>query len=125
MAGWMRSPDDASGALGAHTACMTITWATTSDVRRSGRTRRNTWFQIEQARKQRSDDIRALTSQGTRKVSVETIPDLHLGELLATFMGPGDIVGLELMERMVEAGSGPSLSASYVSTALFLARTVP
>ncbi|MGO2643484.1 zinc-dependent alcohol dehydrogenase [Brevibacterium aurantiacum] len=75
--------------------------------------------------------MRALTWQGTQKVSVETVPDpirkkandaiievtstaicgsdLHLYEVLAPFMDPGDIIGHEPMGRVVEAGPASSL----------------
>ncbi|RAV32850.1 zinc-dependent alcohol dehydrogenase [Corynebacterium heidelbergense] len=75
--------------------------------------------------------MKALTWQGKRKVSVETVPDptlqqdtdaiievtstaicgsdLHLYELLGPFMSPGDIIGHEPMGRVVEAGSATNL----------------
>lgn len=71
--------------------------------------------------------MKAVTWQGTRKVSVENVPDptlqqpndaiievtstalcgsdLHLYEVLGPFMTPGDIVGHEPMGRVVEAGA--------------------
>ena len=71
--------------------------------------------------------MRALTWQGRRKVSVETVPDprieqptdaiievtstaicgsdLHLYELLGPFIDPGDILGHEAMGIVVEVGS--------------------
>ncbi|NDK30499.1 alcohol dehydrogenase catalytic domain-containing protein [Nesterenkonia haasae] len=70
--------------------------------------------------------MKAVTWQGPRKISVETVPDpviqqpndaiievtstaicgsdLHLYEVLGPFMTPGDIVGHEPMGRVVEAG---------------------
>lgn len=70
--------------------------------------------------------MKAVTWQGPRKVSVDTVPDpviqrpndaiievtstaicgsdLHLYEVLGPFMTPGDIVGHEPMGRVVEAG---------------------
>jgi threonine dehydrogenase-like Zn-dependent dehydrogenase len=70
--------------------------------------------------------VRALTWQGKRNVSVETVPDpsirepddaiievtstaicgsdLHLYEVLGPFMDAGDIIGHEPMGRVVEAG---------------------
>ncbi|GAB3844581.1 alcohol dehydrogenase catalytic domain-containing protein [Nesterenkonia populi] len=75
--------------------------------------------------------MKAVTWQGTHKVSVETVPDptiqkpndavievtstavcgsdLHLYEVLGPFMTPGDIVGHEPMGRVVETGSGTDL----------------
>ncbi|BAU96672.1 glutathione-dependent aldehyde dehydrogenase [Corynebacterium suranareeae] len=75
--------------------------------------------------------MKALTWQGKRKVSVETVPDpelktstdaiievtstaicgsdLHLYEVLGPFMDPGDIIGHEPMGRVVEAGSATHL----------------
>ena len=76
--------------------------------------------------------MKALTWQGKRKVSVETIPDpkieaandaiievtstaicgsdLHLYEVLGPFMEPGDVIGHEPMGRVVEAGPSSNLS---------------
>ncbi len=76
--------------------------------------------------------MRAVTWQGKRKVSVETVPDpglqadtdaiievtstaicgsdLHLYEVLGPFMDPGDIIGHEPMGRVVEAGSASGLT---------------
>ncbi|AZL06693.1 zinc-dependent alcohol dehydrogenase [Brevibacterium aurantiacum] len=76
--------------------------------------------------------MRALTWQGKRNVSVETVPDpirknaneaiievtstaicgsdLHLYEVLGPFMDPGDIIGHEPMGRVVEAGPASSLA---------------
>ncbi|GAA1806365.1 alcohol dehydrogenase catalytic domain-containing protein [Nesterenkonia flava] len=76
--------------------------------------------------------MKAATWQGTRKISVETVPDptlqadndavievtstaicgsdLHLYEVLGPFMNEGDIVGHEPMGRVVEAGSASGLS---------------
>ncbi|TLP92342.1 zinc-binding dehydrogenase [Nesterenkonia salmonea] len=70
--------------------------------------------------------MKAVTWQGPRKISVDTVPDpviqrpndaiievtstaicgsdLHLYEVLGPFMTPGDIVGHEPMGRVVEAG---------------------
>ncbi|NLS08670.1 alcohol dehydrogenase catalytic domain-containing protein [Nesterenkonia sp. MY13] len=75
--------------------------------------------------------MKAVTWQGPRKVSVETVPDpviekpndavveitstaicgsdLHLYEVLGPFMRPGDIVGHEPMGRVVEAGPDTDL----------------
>lgn len=75
--------------------------------------------------------MKALTWQGKRDVSVETVPDpvlqhpndaiievtstaicgsdLHLYEVLGPFMDPGDIIGHEPMGRVVEAGSEANL----------------
>ena len=75
--------------------------------------------------------MKALTWQGKRKVSVETVPDpvlkaendaiiqvtstgicgsdLHLYEVLAPFMDEGDIIGHEPMGRVVEAGPASNL----------------
>ncbi|WP_146341723.1 alcohol dehydrogenase catalytic domain-containing protein [Nesterenkonia sp. NBAIMH1] len=75
--------------------------------------------------------MKAVTWQGTHKMSVETVPDptiekpsdavievtstaicgsdLHLYEVLGPFMTPGDIVGHEPMGRVVETGSGTDL----------------
>ncbi|MEH0057801.1 alcohol dehydrogenase catalytic domain-containing protein [Auritidibacter ignavus] len=75
--------------------------------------------------------MKAVTWQGPRKVSVETVPDpvlekpkdavveitstaicgsdLHLYEVLGPFMTPGDIIGHEPMGRVVEAGSETNL----------------
>ncbi len=72
--------------------------------------------------------MRAVTWQGRRKVSVETVPDprieeptdaiievsstgicgsdLHLYEVLGPYMNQGDILGHEPMGRVVEVGSG-------------------
>lgn len=77
--------------------------------------------------------MRAVTWQGKRHVSVETVPDptldeptdviievtstaicgsdLHLYEVLGPFMDKGDIVGHETMGMVVEAGSESELSA--------------
>ncbi|WP_182172724.1 alcohol dehydrogenase catalytic domain-containing protein [Flaviflexus equikiangi] len=77
--------------------------------------------------------MRAVTWQGKRHVSVETVPDptldeptdviievtstaicgsdLHLYEVLGPFMDKGDIVGHETMGMIVEAGSESELSA--------------
>src|SRR6201996_6602972 len=71
--------------------------------------------------------MRAVTWQGRRKVSVETVPDpvikeptdaiirvtstnicgsdLHLYEVLGAFMSPGDILGHEAMGVVEEVGS--------------------
>lgn len=76
--------------------------------------------------------MRALTWQGKRKMTVETVPDpglehprdaiievtssaicgsdLHLYEVLGPFMDRGDIVGHEPMGRVVEAGPASGLS---------------
>lgn len=76
--------------------------------------------------------MRAVTWQGKRKVSVETVPDpglqadtdaiievtstaicgsdLHLYEVLGPFMDPGDIIGHEPMGRVVEAGDASGLT---------------
>ncbi|AGS34502.1 glutathione-dependent aldehyde dehydrogenase [Corynebacterium maris DSM 45190] len=76
--------------------------------------------------------MKALTWQGKRKVSVETVPDpkieaandaiievtstaicgsdLHLYEVLGPFMEPGDVIGHEPMGRVVEAGPSSNLS---------------
>ena len=76
--------------------------------------------------------MRAVTWQGTRKVSVDTVPepilkkandaiievtstaicgsDLHLYEVLGPFMDPGDVIGHENMGRVVEAGADSTLS---------------
>ena len=76
--------------------------------------------------------MKALTWQGKRKVSVETVPDpkieaandaiievtstaicgsdLHLYEVLGPFMEPGDVIGHEPMGRVVEAGPASNLS---------------
>lgn len=76
--------------------------------------------------------MRALTWQGNRKVSVETVPDpirrkgneaivevtstaicgsdLHLYEVLGPFMDRGDIMGHESMGRVVEAGPDSDLA---------------
>ncbi|MGD7001695.1 zinc-dependent alcohol dehydrogenase [Corynebacterium halotolerans] len=75
--------------------------------------------------------MKALTWQGKRQVSVETVPDpglkaatdavievtstaicgsdLHLYEVLGPFMDAGDIIGHEPMGRVVEAGSATHL----------------
>ncbi|TLP79501.1 alcohol dehydrogenase catalytic domain-containing protein [Nesterenkonia sphaerica] len=75
--------------------------------------------------------MKAVTWQGTRKASVETVPDptiqrpndaiievtstaicgsdIHLFEVLGPFMTPGDIVGHEPMGRVVEAGPDSNL----------------
>ncbi|WP_022872594.1 alcohol dehydrogenase catalytic domain-containing protein [Nesterenkonia alba] len=75
--------------------------------------------------------MKAVTWQGTRKMSVETVPDptiqqpndvvievtstaicgsdLHLYEVLGPFMTEGDIVGHEPMGRVVEAGPESNL----------------
>jgi threonine dehydrogenase-like Zn-dependent dehydrogenase len=75
--------------------------------------------------------MKAVTWQGPRKMSVETVPDpfiqqpndaiievtstaicgsdLHLYEVLGPFMTPGDIVGHEPMGRVVEAGASSNL----------------
>src|SRR6185369_14019243 len=75
----------------------------------------------------RSNDMRAVTWQDRRKVSVETVPDptieqptdaiikitstnicgsdLHLYETLGAFMTPGDILGHEPMGIVEEVGS--------------------
>ena len=75
--------------------------------------------------------MRALTWQGKRNVSVETVPDpiiqqsddalievtstaicgsdLHLYEVLTPFMDKGDVIGHETMGRVVEAGPESSL----------------
>src|SRR6187431_1171436 len=72
--------------------------------------------------------MRAVTWQGRRKVSVDTVPDpvieqptdaiikvtstnicgsdLHLYEVLGAFMDPGDILGHEPMGIVEEVGSG-------------------
>jgi threonine dehydrogenase-like Zn-dependent dehydrogenase len=74
--------------------------------------------------------MRAVTWQGRRKVSVDTVPDpileqptdaiikitstnicgsdLHLYEVLGAFMDPGDIIGHEPMGIVEEVGSGVS-----------------
>src|SRR3954471_2978838 len=71
--------------------------------------------------------MRAVTWQGKRNVTVETIPDpiikestdaiikvtrtnicgsdLHLYEVLGAFMNPGNILGHEAMGKVVEGGS--------------------
>lgn len=76
--------------------------------------------------------MKALTWQGKRNVSVETVPDptlqedndaiievtstaicgsdLHLYEVLGPFMDEGDIIGHEPMGKVVEAGSASNLS---------------
>ncbi|MBK0419033.1 glutathione-dependent formaldehyde dehydrogenase [Leucobacter sp. CSA1] len=76
--------------------------------------------------------MRALTWQGKRNVSVETVPDpilqeaddvivevtstaicgsdLHLYEVLTPFMDRGDIIGHEPMGRVVEVGAESSLA---------------
>lgn len=76
--------------------------------------------------------MRALTWQGKRKLSVETVPDptlqqdtdaiievtstgicgsdLHLYEVLGPFMTEGDVIGHEPMGRVVEAGSASGLT---------------
>lgn len=76
--------------------------------------------------------MRALTWQGKRKVSVETVPDpalrepddviievtstaicgsdLHLYEVLGPFMDAGDIIGHEPMGRVIEAGPDAGLT---------------
>ena len=76
--------------------------------------------------------MKALTWQGKRKVSVETVPDpkieaandaiievtstaicgsdLHLYEVLGPFMEPGDVIGHEPMGRVVETGPSSNLS---------------
>lgn len=76
--------------------------------------------------------MKAVTWQGPRKMSVETVPDpgleqpndavveitstaicgsdLHLYEALGPFMTPGDIVGHEPMGRVVEAGRESNLA---------------
>lgn len=76
--------------------------------------------------------MRALTWQGKRKVSVETVPDptmtqpddviievtstaicgsdLHLYEVLVPFMDEGDIIGHETMGKVVDAGPDAHLS---------------
>ena len=75
--------------------------------------------------------MRAVTWQGPRNVSVETVPDpvlqqpndaiievtstaicgsdLHLYEVLGPFMSPGDIIGHESMGRVVQAGAEAQL----------------
>ena len=75
--------------------------------------------------------MKALTWQGKRKLSVETVPDptlqqdtdaiievtstgicgsvLHLYEVLGPFMTEGDVIGHEPMGRVVEAGSASCL----------------
>lgn len=75
--------------------------------------------------------MKALTWQGKRDVSVETVPDpvlkedtdaiievtstgvcgsdLHLYEVLGPYLDPGDIIGHEPMGRVVEAGSASGL----------------
>lgn len=75
--------------------------------------------------------MKAVTWQGPRNVSVETVPDptleeprdaiievtstaicgsdLHLYEVMGPFMSPGDIVGHESMGRVVEAGADSGL----------------
>src|SRR5699024_3638472 len=74
----------------------------------------------------RGENVRALTWQGRRKVSVETVPDptmtrrddviievtstaicgsdLHLYEVLVPFMDEGDVIGHETMGKVVDAG---------------------
>ncbi len=76
--------------------------------------------------------MKAVTWQGPRKMSVETVPDptiqkpddaiievtstaicgsdLHLYEVMGPFMEPGDIVGHEPMGRVVEAGPDTGLT---------------
>ena len=76
--------------------------------------------------------MKAVTWQGPRKMSVETVPDptiqkpddaiievtstaicgsdLHLYEVMGPFMEPGDIVGHEPMGRVVEAGPETGLT---------------
>ena len=76
--------------------------------------------------------MKAVTWQGKRSVSVDTVPDpvleqdndviievtstaicgsdLHLYEVLGPFMDPGDIIGHEPMGRVVEAGPTSGLS---------------
>ncbi|MGO1522146.1 MAG: alcohol dehydrogenase catalytic domain-containing protein, partial [Nesterenkonia sp.] len=76
--------------------------------------------------------MKAVTWQGPRKVSVDTVPDpvlqqpndaiievssaaicgsdLHLYEVLGPFMTAGDIIGHESMGRVVEAGTDSNLS---------------
>ena len=76
--------------------------------------------------------MKALTWQGKRKLSVETVPDptlqqdtdaiievtstgicgsdLHLYEVLGPFMTEGDVIGHEPMGRVVEAGSASGLT---------------
>ncbi len=76
--------------------------------------------------------MRAVTWQGTRRVSVDTLPepilkkgndaiievtstaicgsDLHLYEVLGPFMDAGDVIGHENMGRVVEAGRDSTLS---------------
>ncbi len=76
--------------------------------------------------------MKALTWQGKRRVSVETVPDpvlreptdaiievtstaicgsdLHLYEVLGPYMAKGDIIGHEPMGRVVEAGPGSGLA---------------
>lgn len=76
--------------------------------------------------------MKAVTWQGPRKVTVETVPDpmleqpndalievtstaicgsdLHLYEVLGPFMTPGDIIGHEPMGRVIEAGPTSDLS---------------
>lgn len=76
--------------------------------------------------------MRAVTWQGTRRVSVDTVPepilkkandaiievtstaicgsDLHLYEVLGPFMDAGDVIGHENMGRVVEAGADSTLS---------------
>ncbi len=76
--------------------------------------------------------MRALTWQGKRSVSVETVPDptlqqpddviievtstaicgsdLHLYEVLTPFMDAGDVIGHEPMGRVVETGAGSDLA---------------
>ena len=77
--------------------------------------------------------MKALTWQGKRKLSVETVPDptlqqdtdaiievtstgicgsdLHLYEVLGPFMTEGDVIGHEPMGRVVEAGSASGLTS--------------
>ena len=76
--------------------------------------------------------MRAVTWQGKRKISVDTVPDpelaeptdviveisstaicgsdLHLYEVLTPFMEPGDIIGHEPMGTVVEAGKSARVS---------------
>ena len=76
--------------------------------------------------------MRAVTWQGRRKVSVDTVPDpvikeptdaiirvtstnicgsdLHLYEVLGAFMSPGDILGHEAMANPSKRGASPQSS---------------
>lgn len=82
--------------------------------------------------------MRAVTWQGKRNVSVETMPDpirhkaddaiievtstaicgsdLHLYEVLGPFMDAGDILGHETMGRVVEVGVSPRAVSTAVPT---------